>query len=48
MWLKPSNKETFHGPNKHGHLRQYVNAKEKYFTREFLTIDHPQMTLHVL
>jgi hypothetical protein len=34
-----------------GHLEQFINAKEKFterFTREFLTIDHRQMTLHAL
>jgi hypothetical protein len=48
MWLKPSKREIVHDPSQRGHLRQYINAKEKYFTREFLTIDHQQMTLHAL
>jgi hypothetical protein len=47
-WLQPSKMETIHIPNQHNHLRQYISAKEKYFTREFLAIDHQQMTLHAL
>jgi hypothetical protein len=35
-----------HGPSQCGHLRKFINAKEKYFTRDFLTIDHQKMTLH--
>jgi hypothetical protein len=30
-------------PNQHGHLEQFINAKENIterFTRDFLTIDH--------
>jgi hypothetical protein len=28
-WLKPSKREIVHDPNQCGHLRQYINAKEK-------------------
>jgi hypothetical protein len=34
-----------HNPNQHGHLK--INAK-KDITREFLTINHRQMTLYAL
>jgi len=47
-WLKLSKREIFHGANQCRHLRQYINAKENYFTREFLVIDHQQMPLHAL
>jgi hypothetical protein len=31
MWLKPSKRETIHDPSQCGHLRKYINEKEKYF-----------------
>jgi hypothetical protein len=39
-WLKPSKRETFHDPNQCGHFMQYINAKGKKITYEFLTITH--------
>jgi hypothetical protein len=46
--LKPSKRERVHNPNQHPHLRQYINVKEKYFTREFLTVNHRQMISHAI
>ena len=48
MWLKPSKKETIHGPRQHNILRQCINAKENRLHEHFSTIDHWKMTLHAL
>jgi hypothetical protein len=40
-----------HGPNQRSYLEQFINEKkilQRDFTREVLTIDHWQMTLHAL
>jgi hypothetical protein len=34
-WLKPSKRETIHNHSQCDHLRQHINAKEKYVHKSF-------------
>jgi len=44
-------RRNIHDTSQRGHLEEFINGKEnttKIFIREFITIDHQQMTLHAL